>query len=498
MSLPDDERASPARIPSPSGSGPVVARAFQILLALVFLIAWSSLGAQVAILVGSRGLLPVAPFLEAARRAGGPSFAQFPTLFWLGASDLALEAGIVAGIGLALAALAGLRPRLCFLLSTLLYLSYATACRTFLSFQWDNLLLECGILAVFLPTDRPARWIHVLFRLLLFKLYWESGIAKMQSYIGDWFDGSAMTYYYETAPLPTWLALYAHALPAWWHHFESRAVLVLEMLVPVGFFGPRRLRLAACALLTGFQVVNIATANYGFFCYLALALHVFLLDDGDLVRIGGWLRLRLGRPLRVRPARPPTAGGWLRTAGAALVVAVFVSLSLLDGLLAFGGGGAWRAVVEPVRAIYQPWRLVNTYHLFGQITRERIEPEFQTSSDGAWTAHDFRYKPGDPRRAPRFVAPHQPRVDFQLWFYGLGYRRGTPAYVAALVRRLCLDPEAVQGLFPDPLPPHPEAVRIVFWQYHFTTPSELASSGAWWTRRRAASTRSIECDGFGS
>ena len=91
-----------------------------------------------------------------------------------------LSAGIWLGCILAAAALLGRWPRVCFALLVPLYLSYAVACRDMLSFQWDNLLLEAGFLAVFLPRDRPALWIHVLFRLLLFKLYFESGLAKWQ------------------------------------------------------------------------------------------------------------------------------------------------------------------------------------------------------------------------------------------------------------------------------------------------------------------------------
>ena len=99
-------------------------------------------------------------------------------------------------------------------------------------------------------------------------------------------------------------------------------------------------------------------------------------------------------------------------------------------------------------------RVVNTYHLFASITRERIEPELadRTPGDGVWTPQHLRHKPGDPRRAPDFVAPHQPRVDFQLWFYGLSFQRREPTYVATLVERLCEDPAAVQPLFRAPLP----------------------------------------------
>ena len=54
---------------------------------------------------------------------------------------------------------------------------------------------------------------------------------------------------------------------------------MLELVLPFGIFGPRRLRLFTLAAFTLFQIANAATANYGFFCYLAVVLGVFLLDD---------------------------------------------------------------------------------------------------------------------------------------------------------------------------------------------------------------------------
>jgi hypothetical protein len=489
------------------GSGPDVAALFGTLLALVFLIAWISLGVQVRRLVGSHGLLPVEDLVERARSVGVASWKHLPTIFLWTQSDGALTAGIVAGVALALAALLGLGRRLCFALSTALYLSYAVACGTFLGFQWDNLLLECGLLAAFLPANRPAPVAHFLFRALLFKLYFESGIAKWQSPLGDWQDGSAMTYYYETAPLPTALAHLAHAAPAWWHHFESRATLVLELVVPFAIFGPRRARLGAAAALTLFQLVNAATANYGFFCYLATALHVFLLDDRDVTR--------LRRFLRPRPAAaPPALAGepyadaarLLDRLGAAGGAALYLGVSLVQGLLAFGGGQPGPALLALGRLVQRDdvLRLVNTYHLFAAVTRERIEPEFQTLAPGrdeadqsAWVAHDLRYKAGAVSRRPAFVAPHQPRLDFQLWFHGLSFQRSRPAYVHVLLERMCEDADAVRPFFADDaraaLPAHPRAVRVVYWQYHFTTPAERRATGAWWRRAPVAAAPAIRC-----
>ncbi len=489
------------------GSGPAVARAFDACLALVFITAWLSLGAQIDVLFGERGLLPAAPF-AATLRTVGVSLVDAPTLFArIDASQAALHAGIAAGVVLGVLALLGVFPRLCFALGTLLYLSYVVVGRTFTSFQWDNLLLECGLLATFLPRDRRAPVACFCVRVLLFKLYFESGIAKWQSPLGDWQDGSAMAFYYETAPLPAYLAWYAHHLPAVWHTFESWFTLFFELVVPFCIFGPRRARLFALATFTFFQAADIATANYGFFCYLALALHVALLDDADLLRVRArlarrapwirrllarrrWLERRLRRATRLPgPAIVPLPFRG-RAANAAAAAYLLVSLGSAQTHFARGSKRDDR-----LRAVLARIPLVSTYHLFGAITRERIEPEIQTFDGTTWTAHDLRHKPGDVSRAPDYVAPHQPRVDFQLWFYGLSFRSGTPAYVSALLDRACHDPEAIQPLFPAPLPEHPAAARIAFFRYHFTTPEERRATGAWWKRESLGARAPLVCRG---
>ncbi len=474
-------------------SGPLVARLFHRLLALVFLDAWLSLGAQVHVLIGARGLLPIAPFLEHARSQ--LSLGDFPTLMWINASDTTLTLGVILGVVLSLVALAGRMPRTIAAVQVALYLSFVTAARTFCSFQWDSLLLECGFFAIFLSRDRSAPIIHTLFRLILFKLYWESGVAKWQSHLHDWQDGTAMTHYFETAPLPTALAWYAHHLPAWWHALESWATLAFELGVPLFIFvGARRVRLACAAILTGFQLVNAATANYGFFCYLATALHVFLLDDTDILRAGNWLRARLHRPPRIVPVAAPPRHPRLRRYASLALLAAFVTISTADAIVSFASSDRADAIIAPLQRRYEPWRIINTYHLFGHITTARIEPEFQTTDDDEhWQARDLWHKAGDPRRRPDFVAPHQPRVDFQLWFYGLGYRSGAPAYVDALVERLCRDPAAVQPLFRARLSSHARAVRIAYWHYRFTSASERRATGAWWTRTPIDVTDAIPC-----
>ena len=94
-----------------------------------------------------------------------------------------------------------------------------------------------------------------------------------------------------------------------------------------------------------------------------------------------------------------------------------------------------------------------------------------------------------------FVAPHQPRVDFRLWFYGLGYHQDTPRFVVTLLSRLCRDPDAVDSLFVGAPVQAPDAVRMVFWRYHFTSRSAVpgAEVGTWWSRELVDATSSLPC-----
>lgn len=489
---------SPVRRHLAGTCGPLTARVFHTAYGLCLFIAWVSLASQVELLMGSEGLLPVERFAEVVS-ARNLSWWRVPTFFLHGASDGVLVAGCVVGMLLAAAGTLGAWPRVMWALSLPLYLSYAVAAQSFLSFQWDNMLLEAGLLAMFLPRNRRATWAHLLLRVLLFKLYFQSGLAKWQSHLGDWHDGSAMSFYYETAPIPGLFAWAAHHLPAWWHTWESWAVLGLELAVPLLFFAPRGPRKFAALLLTFFQVLNLFTANYGFFILLTLALHLMLLDDEDLQRWGRWLRQRV--PVVSRWRRPP----WWRTPEPEIIIArprlrralavgvstLYLSITLAETVYRFTPVQPGE-VATALRQVYTPFRLINTYHLFGHITRQRIEPEVQVRTSQGWQPVWFHHKPGPLDRRPPWVTPHQPRVDFQLWFHGLNHRR-TPPYVMRLLQLVCTAPAAVQDLFVEPLPPDAEAVRMVYWRYHFTSPEERAQSGNWWRRQVVGQTRDVSC-----
>ncbi len=82
-----------------------------------------------------------------------------------------------------------------------------------------------------------------------------------------------------------------------------------------------------------------------------------------------------------------------------------------------------------------------------------------------------------------FVAPHQPRLDRQMWFAALGSSRRNP-WLGNLMQRLLEGSEPVLRLLEhNPFPDEPpRSVRAVVYDYRFTDRSTRDATGAWWTR----------------
>ena len=130
------------------------------------------------------------------------------------------------------------------------------------------------------------------------------------------------------------------------------------------------------------------------------------------------------------------------------------------------------------------WRSVNGYGLFASMTNPRYEIVIAGSADGEhWRTYEFRYKPGDPHQRPGFVAPHQPRVDWQMWFAALGRYQNNPWFLNFCGRLLQGEPAVVRLLAENPFPDQPpRLIRAQLYEYHFTDPATRRSTGAWWRR----------------
>lgn len=467
-------------------------------LGLVYLFAFISLWMQVDGLIGHNGILPAGQYMDGLKQEcvqhniGIERFHLLPTLCWFNASDTFLHFQCMAGTVLSILLIAGIAPVPCLTLLWLFYLSLSVVGRDFFGFQWDCLLLEAGLLAIFLApwqllprpsrTPPPSRLFIWLVRLLVFKLMLSSGCVKLLSGDPNWCNLTALTFHYQTQPLPPWTAWYANQLPLWFQKMSCLATLVIEIGAPWLIFAPRRIRFMGAGMLIGLQVLIMVSGNYTFFNWLAIVLCLVLLDDFTLKKcVPSGFYNRFGS----EPALPGRISiRWPFPLLAMVAAVVFAASSYM--LAATLG---WRSpVLAPfgwVAEEIRPFRSVNNYGLFAVMTTQRNEIIVEGSNDGVnWLAYEFKYKPGDAARRPAFVAPLQPRLDWQMWFAAFGSYRDNPWLESFCERLLQGSPDVLTLLAKNPFPQKPpKFIRAEFYNYRFTTPEERRKTGDWWQRQ---------------
>jgi len=483
-----------------TGSGYGVATGwFLRLLGAVYLIAFASLWVQIEGLVGSEGILPVADYLELiGERMGAERYWKLPTLLWFGNGDTALHLLCGGGVLLSLVLIAGIAPIVVLPTVWALYLSLVLGGQTFLGFQWDALLLETGLCALFVaprcrrmpwrgrhpPPSRAGLW---LLWFLLFKLMFLSGAVKLLCMDETWWNLTALDFHYWTQPLPTWTAWYAHQLPAWFQKLSVLLTYAIEIALPFLIFTGRIGRRVVAAGTLFLMLMISWTGNFGFFNLLTMVLCVPLLDDATRGR---------------RTTERTTAGSrFVRisiAACASLLIAIS-SLTLVRELVrtvpASHDGIARTMAVKADRWLLSwaeptvlhwtgPFRSINGYGLFRSMTTERPEIVLEGSADGAvWAVYGFKWKPGELDRRPGFVAPHMPRLDWQMWFAALN-PPGAQHWLSGLMRGVLRgSPDVLALLEHNPFPDEPPRyVRLMDYRYRFATPDESREQGVWWSR----------------
>lgn len=482
-----------------AGYGKGYARANQLglrAIGVVYFIAFISYLVQADGLIGANGILPFAEWLKAIRPdVATVGYRYVPTLLWLWPADAGLSLILWCGVVFSVLLIAGVLP---FVSTTLLWASYLSVTivgRTFWSFQWDNLLLEAGLLAILAspwrwrmrwhaPED-PPRLIVFLFHFLIFKLMFLAGWVKLASRDPAWWHLTALKFHYWTQPLPIWTAWYADRLPLWFQRFCCFIMFGIELALPFFIWlGARARTLAA----TGFVVLMAliaATGNYTFFNLLTAILCIWLLRDEEWA----WLLNLSPAPIRrlsdrIRRTAPSAAApvnvtkAWVVLPGLAIaVISTVVMLRTLRAPI------PWPGWVGQVLTASSPFRSVNSYGLFASMTKTRPEIIIEGSWDGQrWFPYEFRWKPGDVSVRPHLVAPYQPRLDWQMWFAALGEKEGNPWVLNLMVRLMQNEPSVLALLAYNPFEQRPPAhIRAVRYNYRFATPAER-DEGMWWAR----------------
>jgi len=454
----------------------LVAYLFLRLFGLIYFCAFVSFAVQSQGLIGSHGILPLAELVDALRARTGPErFFLMPMVFWWNDSDLAIRVVCWGGAALSLLLVLNRLPRVSLLLLHVLYLSLLNGGQAFMTYQWDTFLLETGFAALLLSfATTSGIW---LLRWLLFRFMFMSGVVKLLSGDPNWWNLSALSYHFLTEPLPTPLAWYAAQLPPAALRFATAGTFVVELILPFFFFFPRRLRFLAAFGTLLLEGCILVTGNYNWFNLQTMLLCLVMFDDAAVLAV---LPPRLSAVLasHIRPAAPHTAVR--RSVIAVAWLAVFCSLVQMDSRF----GGRPPAALQAVGRLVEPLRLTSAYGLFSVMTTQRDEIIIEGSYDGRdWRDYEFRYKPGDQARRPRWNIPHQPRLDWQMWFAALDDPRRLWWFGRFLQKLLENEPAVTALLQTNPFADRPPVyVRAEFYEYRYADHA-AKERGLWWERR---------------
>jgi hypothetical protein len=473
-------------------------------LGLIYYSAFFSLVFQIRGLIGPHGILPANEYLQAlAENYGHTGYWYAPTLLWFSSGSHTLSGICWVGMIASLLLVLNFWPRGTLAVCFVCFLSFVGAAQEFSGYQSDGMLLEAGFIALFLAPggfrpgwgedSPPSRASVFLLLWECFRIYFESGVAKIRGGDPQWRNFTALDEYYQNGPLPTWIGWYMEHLPHWFHAATSFFTLALELVLVWAMFLPRRFRIACFFVVTAWQIGIILSANYTFLNYLVLLLGILLLDDQFvLAYLPSFLKKSFLATKEAKPlAQQQEERAWRKKLGTQIsALRLAVTAVMLSWIFyATFAELVWMfkplpLPTTPVSAL-EPFRIANRYGLFAVMTRGRYEIEFQGSDDGqTWLVYPFRFKPQDPSKAPGIYAPYQPRFDWNLWFASLGSWRQEPIVVRTEQNLLRGDADVLSLFAANPFPhAPPKQVRAVIWQYWFTTPAEKSSQGLWWRRQ---------------
>lgn len=463
----------------------MILRLLGVVYAVAFLVAIN----QLIPLIGSDGLLPLAPYLKQISTALGSTtaFVRLPSLFWFWHSDAALLTVCWIGFILSLFVVAGYANAISMGVLWFLYMSIVHVGQDWYGYGWEIQLTETGFLAIFLcplldmrpfPKQRTPFLIIVLFRWLIFRIMLGAGMIKIR---GDetWRNGTVLYYFFETQPIPGPLTRWFHFLPHWVLRVGLWFNWIAEVAAPWFVFWPRLARHIAGVVIILFQFNIILSGNLSFLNWLTIIPALACLDDGLWIRI---LPAALVRRAAIAEEHAEDSEAMKVTVVVITAIVALLSIQPVINLL---------SPQQIMNTSFDPLGLVNTYGAFGTVGRERYNVVFEGTADDT-TANKANWKPylykGLPvllDKMPPQVAPYQLRLDWQMWFASMSTPDQYP-WTFNLEYKLLHNDATVLSLFANnPFPTRPPRfVRAVLYRYQFVPPGN--PHHFWWTRQQLA------------
>lgn len=439
------------------------------LLGAIYVIAYVPFLFQVRGLFGKEGILPISHYLIFAKLSFGKKrFYYLPTLFWFNSSDFALFTCIWSGIFLGTLLMLGIYPPIVLLLLYVTHLTLTSAGQDFLSFGWETFLMEVTMGTFLIVSTSPFNlfgWLGLSF--LLFRFHVEAGASKLLSGDKNWRNLTAIAYHYLSQPLPNTQAWYFHKLPLWFHKVSTILMLFIEIVVPFAIFSTPEIRLGVFILFVGLQFVIWFTGNLSYLNYITVITCIILIHNQ-------YLEPYISPP----PYLAPSPLLWQLFIS--LLGIVFFALQVMAFCRMLFRITPFNNILYHV----QPFHLATPHGIFAVMTTKRYEIVIEGSNDSIeWKEYSFYYKPGALSWRPRRIAPYQPRIDWQAWFLPFSSFNREQWFQHFLIKLLQGSKPVLKLLKYNPFPESPPVfIRVLFYDYEFTTFEEKKLTGNWWKR----------------
>ncbi|KAG9340033.1 hypothetical protein JZ751_022144 [Albula glossodonta] len=446
-----------------------------------------------------------------------------------------------------------LRNNLVFLFLWVLYLSLYQVGQVFLYFQWDNLLLETGFLTVLIapmsllrggpPSRHHDSITFWLARWLLFRLMFASGVciptplAWYAHQLPIWFQKLSVvaTFVIEIAvPFLFFSPVRCMRLGAFYMQVLLQVLIILtgnynffnlltitlcfslldddhvnswtggsdkkeESKTPpeafVSWMAPLT-GLVTCGMIMYWTKVyfnlDINWENMSVSSQTVFTYHQFNQFLKTVTIPSIWIGvLSLTWEIVTAMFRCACVRGVFWKLCATVQWAVFAAAAVSMFAISVSNSDIWPSVLKAYRSVDR-YQLANSYGLFRRMTGVGGRPEvvIEGSMDRVtWTEIEFMYKPGNVSGPPPVVAPHQPRLDWQMWFAALRPHMQSP-WFTGLVHRLLLGKKDVIDLiqvdesrYPFSRKP-PAFIRARLYKYWFTLVQQDGSfPQQWWKRQ---------------
>lgn len=354
-------------------------------------------------------------------------------------------------------------------------------------YGWEPQLAELSFHSIFLvpllnldplkstPISPLVQW---TIKWHLFRIMVGAGLIKVKAGDPKWKDWTATCYFYETQPVPNPISRYIHWMPRPFHKFEVGVNHLVELVAPWFLILPglpTGVRRMSGLLQMAFQVVIIITGNLSFLNWLTMVPAIMCLDDALL---GEWFApsYRL-ETLSVTGIKRISL---LRRIVDFLFFALIVKLSVpvVKNLL---------SRKQIMNASYDPLRLVNSYGAFGRVGKVREEWIISARTEnGEWKEYEFKVKPGDVTRPPRFLSPYHHRLDWQMWLAANLKDPHRSEWIFSLLLKLLQGDPGVRKLLAfDPFAyseERPKYIKIDAYRYQFHRPARGEKSPPYWER----------------